>query len=38
MAHQPGADGSLRPLKPADAHKAVPRQVRGLDGQIRRTG
>jgi hypothetical protein len=26
---------SLRPLEPPEAHKAVPRRVRGLDGQIR---
>jgi hypothetical protein len=38
MAHQPGAVGSLRPLKPPEACTAVPRRVRGLDGQIRRTG
>jgi hypothetical protein len=29
---------SLRPLEPPEAYKAVPRRVRGLDGQIRRTG
>ena len=27
--------GSLRPLEPPEAYKAVPRQVRGRDGQIR---
>jgi hypothetical protein len=26
---------SLRPLEPPKAYKAVPRRVRGLDGQIR---
>ena len=26
---------SLRPLEPPEAYKAVPRRVRGLDGQIR---
>jgi hypothetical protein len=26
---------SLRPLKPPEACKTVPRRVRGLDGQIR---
>jgi hypothetical protein len=26
---------SLRPLEPPEAYNAVPRQVRGLDGQIR---
>jgi hypothetical protein len=35
-AHQPGAVGSLRPLKPAEACKTVPRRARGLDGQTRR--
>jgi len=29
---------SLRPLEPPEAYKAVPRRVRGLDGQIRGTG
>jgi hypothetical protein len=28
---------SLRPLEPAEAYKAVPRRIRGLDGQICRT-
>jgi len=37
-AHQPGAAGSLRPLKPPKACKTVPRRVRGLDEQTRRTG
>src|SRR6185312_11925752 len=27
--------GSLRPLEPPEAYKAVPRRVRGQDGQIR---
>ena len=26
---------SLRPLEPPEAYKAVPRRLRGLDGQIR---
>jgi hypothetical protein len=26
---------SLRPLEPRETYKAVPRRVRGLDGQIR---
>jgi hypothetical protein len=26
--------GSLRPLEPPEAYKAVPRRVRGLDGHI----
>ncbi len=26
---------SLHPLEPPEAYKAVPRRVRGLDGQIR---
>jgi hypothetical protein len=28
---------SLRPLEPPEAYKTVPRRVRGLDGQIRRS-
>ena len=38
LANLAGFDGSLRPLKPPEACKAVPRRVRGLDGQIRRAG
>ena len=29
---------SLRPLEAPEAYRAVPRQLRGLDGQIRRIG
>ena len=29
---------SLRPLEAPEAYQAVPRQLRGLDGQIRRLG
>jgi hypothetical protein len=31
------APGALRPLEPPEAYKAVPRRVRGIDGQIRGT-